>query len=45
MLDQHGRTKFKKVQLGAEMDITATDNPDTAYDSLSEYIEKCLAKE
>jgi hypothetical protein len=34
-----GRTHFKKIQIMAQSEISEGDNPDKAYEELSQYIE------
>ena len=44
-LDQSNKTKFKKLQLGAEAELGTEDDPNKSYQTLSKFVDDCLLEE
>lgn len=44
-LDQSNKTRFKKLQVGAEAELGTEDKSKESYQSLSKYIDDCLMEE
>jgi len=44
-LDEQGKTKFRKIELLAEGELSTGESEDEAYDELSAFIERSINKE